>query len=259
MTAAPTKSTTRWVKRSLRGSEVWARVDESGGLVSSDGRVDVLYKLASGAKVYRAAVRNLEPDPGGDGDRMVELALAAAPVDSGTATGTANGLPARASARDSRAATRPAARTGARHSDSRGIPANAIVAYTDGGCSPNPGPGGIGVVLRDGPSIVELSEYQGESTNNICELRAIERALETISLTDRARRTVVIYADSEYAINLLAAGWKAKANVELVARLRKLAATFSDLRFVKVLAHSGVPDNERADVLVAAARAKARR
>ena len=44
-------------------------------------------------------------------------------------------------------------------------------------------------------------------------------------------------------------GWKAKANQELVARLRKLAARFPDLTFVKVAGHAGVPENERCDEL----------
>jgi len=66
-------------------------------------------------------------------------------------------------------------------------------------------------------------------------------------------RPVVVHSDSAYAIGLLSQNWKAKANQELVAKLRELTRGFPDLRFVKVLAHSGISDNERADQLVAEA------
>ena len=50
-----------WIRRRLRGNDVWVRTDASGKPVSgSDGRVDVVYKLSASAKVYRAGLRNLE-------------------------------------------------------------------------------------------------------------------------------------------------------------------------------------------------------
>jgi ribonuclease HI len=106
---------------------------------------------------------------------------------------------------------------------------------------------GIGVVLLSGPHRKEISEFLGpHGTNNIAELTAIERALEAVK--DK-RRSVIVYSDSSYAIGVLSQGWKAKANVELVARIRALVATFSALRFVKVRGHAGVPENERCDEL----------
>jgi ribonuclease HI len=129
--------------------------------------------------------------------------------------------------------------------DRKKLPADAVIVYTDGACTGNPGPMGIGVVVVDGKERRELSEYLGVGTNNIAELTAIERALE-ISPKDR---TVVVHSDSAYALGLLGQSWKAKKNVELVARLRQLAAQFKDVRWVKVPGHSGVPENERCDVL----------
>ncbi len=61
---------------------------------------------------------------------------------------------------------------------------------------------------------------------------------------------MIVYSDSAYSIGLLSQAWKAKANVELVEKLRALCRQFSDLRFVKVAGHSGVPLNERTDQLV---------
>jgi ribonuclease HI len=109
----------------------------------------------------------------------------------------------------------------------------------------NPGPMGIGVVVVDGKERRELSEYLGVGTNNIAELTAIERAL---AICPR-ERTVLVHSDSAYALGLLGKNWKAKANQELVARLRKLAAEFKDVRWVKVAGHAGVPENERCDQL----------
>ena len=121
-----------------------------------------------------------------------------------------------------------------------------IHAYTDGACSGNPGPAGIGVVLICGGRRKEISEFLGEGTNNIAELTAVKRALE--SVRDR-RRTVHLYSDSSYVLGLLGQGWKAKANRELVEDLRALKLSFSDLHLVKVRGHAGVPENERADEL----------
>lgn len=125
-------------------------------------------------------------------------------------------------------------------------PGDAVVVYTDGACSGNPGPMGIGVVVMDGAERKEISEYLGIGTNNIAELTAIERALDTIA---EPGKLVLVHSDSSYAIGLLSQGWKAKANTELVERIRAKAARFPRLRFVKVEGHAGVPENERCDQL----------
>ena len=114
----------------------------------------------------------------------------------------------------------------------------------------NPGPAGIGVVIVNNGEQRELSEYLGHGTNNIAELTAILRGLEEIA--DRTR-PVLVYTDSGYSIGLLAKNHKAKLNQELVAKLRDLTRQFRDLRFVKVLGHSGVALNERCDELATAA------
>lgn len=202
-----------WHSRLLRGERVFARVDEKGALAATpDGRVDVLYK--PGGKVYRAAVGNLQPDP----QPTVIDPPAAASAPSPNGRGGGGGGP---------------------------LPAAAFVIYTDGACLGNPGPAGIGVVLLDGSRREEISEYIGEGTNNIAELTAILRGLERAPRD----RPVLVHSDSSYSLGLLGKGWKAKANQELVARLRMLASEFGDLRLVKVPAHSGVVENERADVL----------
>lgn len=214
-----------WKPFTLRDAQVWARVDAAGALVAdAAGRVDVIYKPAASAKIYRAAKLNLGPREG----ELVELGAE----------------PTEAAKAPSRGATKAPADKQAP------LPGDAIHVWTDGGASPNPGPSAIGVVIIDGKSQLELSEYLGDGTNQIAELTAMLRGLQEVE--DR-QRTVVVYSDSAYAIGLLSQNWKAKANVELVAELRELGRQFRDLRFIKVLGHSGIPLNERTDQLATAA------
>jgi ribonuclease HI len=223
-----------WLRHRLRDADVWAKVDANAALIKdSDGRVEIVYKPTPGARVYRAGARNLTPAPGSQ------------PVDiePGEPAPPAEPRPrARTTANPARTAA-DAPRTAA--------PADAIHVWTDGACSGNPGLAGLGVVIvGDGAGQREISEYLGDATNNIAELTAILRGLEAI--TDRTR-PVIVYSDSAYSIGLLTQSWKAKKNVELVHQLRGLCREFSDLRFVKVAAHSGIPLNERVDQLAVAA------
>ena len=204
-----------WLPFRLRDAEVWARVDEQGELVADkDGRVDVVYKAAPGAKIYRAGARNLERRDG----PAVEIEAGERAADKGAAKALPLGR----------------------------VPEGAVAVWTDGACTGNPGPAGIGVVVLEDGERRELSEYLGEATNNIAELAAIERGLELVK--DRAR-PVWVHSDSSYALGLLGQNWKAKANVELVERLRRLAKEFREVRWVKVPGHAGVPENERCDQL----------
>lgn len=127
---------------------------------------------------------------------------------------------------------------------------NKIHVYTDGACSGNPGPAGIGIYMEYGDNVKEISKYIGESTNNIAELMAIKVGLETLTKRDVP---VVVYSDSQYCIGLLSQGWKAKANKELVAETRQLVDEFTDIEFVKVKGHSGHVGNERVDKLAVSA------
>ena len=57
--------------------------------------------------------------------------------------------------------------------------------YTDGACSGNPGPAGVGAILFDSKEVYELSEFLGMGTNNIAELTAVLRVLERVGKTSR--------------------------------------------------------------------------
>jgi len=207
-----------WMRHRLRDADVWANVDAAGALVKEpDGRVAIVYKAAPGAKVYRAGARNLTSM----GGEAVEIAV-----------GDAAAPPAPVAGKAPPAAAIP----------------NAIHVWTDGACTGNPGPAGLGVVIVDGDQTTELSEYLGAGTNNIAELSAVMRGLETIDPAQR-KRPVLVYTDSSYSIGVLSQNWKAKANVELIGTIRGVCRLFADLKFVKVAGHAGIPLNERTDEL----------
>lgn len=121
-----------------------------------------------------------------------------------------------------------------------------IHIYTDGASSGNPGPSGIGVILRYGGHEKEISRSIGVATNNIAELEAIRAGLEAVRRKDLPVR---VYTDSQYAYGLLTQGWKAKMNRERVETLREMMGGFKDLKLIKVKGHAGDPANERADRL----------
>ena len=132
---------------------------------------------------------------------------------------------------------------------------DAILAFTDGACSGNPGPAGIGVVLVCGNYRKEISAYIGEATSNIAELSAVVRALSTIK--DRNRH-VIVHSDSEYTDRVLTKKWKIRANKDLIEQARELTETFANLRFEWIPGHAGIAENERCDVLARAAIQTAR-
>ena len=125
-----------------------------------------------------------------------------------------------------------------------------ICIFSDGASSGNPGPSGIGVVLRFGKHEKEISEYIGMATNNVAELKAIQTGLLAVKNTDLAVR---VFTDSNYAYGVLALGWKARANRQMVESIKKTMSKFKNLKMVKVKGHAGDAGNERADFLATTA------
>jgi ribonuclease HI len=121
-----------------------------------------------------------------------------------------------------------------------------IEIFTDGACSGNPGPCGIGIVMKYGARIRHFSESLGQGTNNIAELTAILRALRMVK---NPEIPVVVYTDSQYALGVLSLGWKAKQNRVLVEDIRREMQRFREVRFVKVEGHADIHLNNMADEL----------
>ncbi|MBM4398234.1 MAG: reverse transcriptase-like protein [Deltaproteobacteria bacterium] len=130
---------------------------------------------------------------------------------------------------------------------------DAVYLFCDGACRGNPGPMGIGVLLRYGRAEKLIAEPIGRGTSNVAELSAIERGLREIRRRDLP---VVIVSDSSYAIGVLSGRLRAHANVDLVRRVAELIAGFKDIRFRRVRGHAGMPENEEVDRLAVRAAAE---
>jgi ribonuclease HI len=217
-----------WIQALLHGQVVYAKAREDGSLLLEGNRVEVCYRPKA-TRSYKARASNV----------VVAAAASMLPDD---ACG-----PRPESATLKKAV--PSGLVGRRRSISTqnlSAPKNAIVAYADGACSGNPGPAGLGIVVVDGATRTEISEHLGLATNNIAELTAIERVLDAVP---DETRPLFIYTDSAYSIGVLVKGWKAKANLELIERLRKRLAKRPATRLVHVPGHAGIELNERADEL----------
>jgi ribonuclease HI len=143
-----------------------------------------------------------------------------------------------------------------------------ILAWTDGACSGNPGPGGWGVLMRavEGDAILkerELSGGEAETTNNRMELMAAIMALEALTRPTK----ITLTTDSAYVKNGVEGwihGWKTNGwrtagrkpvkNVDLWQRLDAAQARH-EVTWAWIRGHAGHAENERADALARAGMA----
>ena len=138
----------------------------------------------------------------------------------------------------------------------------SVDIWTDGGCKPNPGPGGWGVLLRFGANARELSGGEPATTNNRMELTAAAAALESLNRPCRVR----LHTDSEYLRNGVtrwSTGWVRKnwrsasgdpvKNMDLWRRVLD-AAKPHQIEWLWVRGHSGDDGNELVDRRATAAR-----
>ena len=85
----------------------------------------------------------------------------------------------------------------------------SIEIYTDGAARGNPGPAGIGVILRNDEKILlEVSDYIGETTNNIAEYTALIRGLE--EAIDMDEKSVRVFCDSELIVKQINGEYRVK-------------------------------------------------
>ncbi|MCB9668870.1 MAG: ribonuclease HI [Alphaproteobacteria bacterium] len=204
------------------------------------------YSDKAGTKIYKAGVAN------------VELLRSTTPVDLPDGTSADAKAPAKKGGRGSgfgSAGSRTAGQAALAKQDAlaklAALPEGTHRAYTDGGCSGNPGPAGSGVRLElaDG-RVAEVARSLGRGTNNIAELTAVAIALD---LLDEAGvpgdAAVAVFSDSDYVNGVLTKGWKAKKNTELILELQARLKSRPGVELVWVAGHAGIPGNERADAL----------
>ena len=96
--------------------------------------------------------------------------------------------------------------------------------HTDGGARGNPGPAGIGVVLKDedGNVIGEIARGIGRATNNIAEYTALIEGLELA--LEKGVTDLGVYMDSQLVVSQMKGEWKIKND-----QLRQLAVKAQSL------------------------------
>ena len=228
---APRAKEGNWQRMRFKKNKVWMAVDDLGQPVVKEGKVLIKYQLNQEHEywVKKANVTDLETP--------------------GTETSDLSGTIHRHKSPDYRD-------RGEQASSQAESLEDKICVFTDGASSGNPGPSGIGVLLRYGEHEKEISQFIGQATNNIAELKAIDAGLSAIK---NRHIPVRLFTDSKYAYGLLMLSWKPKKNLQLVESIKKKMAEFQDLKILKVKGHSGHPENEKADYLATSAIKKAGR
>jgi ribonuclease HI len=119
--------------------------------------------------------------------------------------------------------------------------------HADGGARGNPGPAGIGVVLKDpsGEVIGEIARGIGHATNNVAEYKALIAGLELALAKDV--RDLDIFLDSELVVSQLKGEWKIKKDTlrALAIQARRLMNRFDSTS----IAHVPREQNSEADKL----------
>ena len=122
-----------------------------------------------------------------------------------------------------------------------------ITLQFDGGSRGNPGPAGIGVVLRaeDGTPLVTVGKFIGRATNNVAEYKALITALEEAKKL--GARKIVVRGDSELIVKQMRGEYRVK-NPDLRQLYDQATALLS--HFDKsTIEHNYREDNTLADKL----------
>jgi ribonuclease HI len=117
----------------------------------------------------------------------------------------------------------------------------------DGGSRGNPGPAGIGVVVRaaDGTPLVTLGRYIGKATNNVAEYNALITAMQKAK--DLGAKRVQIRGDSELVVRQMNGEYRVK-HPDLIPLHRQAKDLFDSFE-TATIGHNYRHKNELADRL----------
>ncbi|ADL07698.1 ribonuclease HI family protein [Thermosediminibacter oceani] len=122
-----------------------------------------------------------------------------------------------------------------------------LTVYTDGASRGNPGDAGIGIVILDenGNTLKEISDYIGQTTNNIAEYTALVTALK--EALEMGCEEIGIFSDSELMVKQINGEYQIKNEgiKRLYAQAMELLKEFK--RFS--ISHIRREQNKRADEL----------
>ena len=119
--------------------------------------------------------------------------------------------------------------------------------HTDGGARGNPGPAGIGVVLKGatGEVVGEIAEGIGSTTNNVAEYKALIAGLKLA--LEKGFTELEVFMDSELVVSQVKGEWKIKKDTlrPLAVEARSLMNRFEELS----IGHVRREENADADKL----------
>jgi len=111
-----------------------------------------------------------------------------------------------------------------------------IYTNSDGGARGNPGPGAIGVIIRDREKIIsQYGAFLGRSvTNNIAEYEGLIKALELASKITNEEVTCLL--DSELVVKQLLGEYRVRNPdlMKLFLKVQKLQENFKRIRYLYV-------------------------
>jgi ribonuclease HI len=122
-----------------------------------------------------------------------------------------------------------------------------ITLQFDGGSRGNPGPAGIGVVLRaaDGTPLVTLGRFIGRATNNVAEYKALIIALQQAK--QLGARKIKVLGDSELIVKQMRGEYRVK-NPDLRVLYDEAQDLFNEFDAASI-DHNYREDNSLADKL----------
>ena len=122
-----------------------------------------------------------------------------------------------------------------------------LILYVDGACRGNPGPGSIGILIRDeaGRTNLQISKYIGHTTNNQAEYSALITAITEAAKLGATQ--VDIRTDSELMARQIQGSYKVKSALlrPLHQKAKELLAKFHLFTITNIPRE----DNEVADRL----------
>jgi ribonuclease HI len=112
----------------------------------------------------------------------------------------------------------------------------SAILWTDGAARGNPGPAGVGAILKtpEGEVLAAESRYLGHTTNNVAEYRALLLGLERAAELGIA--VLEVRADSELLIKQLKGEYRVKSEglKPLFQAARQLISRFSSVKLTHV-------------------------
>ena len=133
-----------------------------------------------------------------------------------------------------------------------------VSLYIDGAARGNPGPAGIGVVIKKGNELLlEVADYIGKTTNNVAEYLALIRGLEESLLLGATE--VEVHSDSELLVKQINGEYRVKNEgliplhyqaQTLTAKLKKFTITHklrAENKHADELANKGIDNRALGD------------